>query len=141
MEVGRLKTYLRTAIDELEKSDLSKDLQDRLDFFRDIKISWKNILFSMHGMEVLVTNHTHKHTNAHTHTHTHKQTYTHTPSHPPTQPRTWTPAHMHTYVHIYTHIYTPACTHTNAPAHPLTNSPTNIHTLRRQKVAQSAQTV
>jgi len=54
-QVGGLEKYLKGAIDELKKSERSKDLQYRLDFFRDITISGKDILFARHGMEVMVT--------------------------------------------------------------------------------------
>jgi len=54
-QVGELEKYLKGAIDELKKSERSKDLQYRLDFFRDMTISAKDILFAHHGLEVMVT--------------------------------------------------------------------------------------
>jgi len=56
IQVEELEKYLNGAIDELKKSERSKDLQYRLDFFRDMTISGKDILFAHHGMEVMVTN-------------------------------------------------------------------------------------
>jgi len=55
IQVGELEKYLKGAIDELKKSERSKDLQHRLDFFRDMTISGKDILFAHHGLEVMVT--------------------------------------------------------------------------------------
>jgi len=54
-QLGELEKYLKGAIDELKKSERSKDLQHRLNFFRDMTISGKDILFAYHGMEVMVT--------------------------------------------------------------------------------------
>jgi len=54
-QVGELEKYLKGTIDQLKNSERSKDLQYRLDFFRDITISGKDILFAQHGLEVMVT--------------------------------------------------------------------------------------
>jgi len=54
-QIGELEKYLKGAINELKKSELSKDLQYRLDFFCDMTISVKDILFAHHGLEVMVT--------------------------------------------------------------------------------------
>jgi len=52
MQVVGVKKYLKGAIDDLKKSERSKDLQYQLDIFRDMTISGN---FAHHGMEVMVT--------------------------------------------------------------------------------------
>ena len=51
-----LENDLRRKIKKLGEKVLSKSLEERLDAFRDEGISWVNVLFAQHSLEILVTN-------------------------------------------------------------------------------------
>jgi len=58
--VHSLNSQLQEAIDNLKSPknkfhEEAKSLQDRLDGFRDEKISWANALFAQHSLEIMVT--------------------------------------------------------------------------------------